>query len=101
MPIAVTKQAQINNAVGEVQKLLSPDVTRIRYEIGQDWSGEWAIFFRIVLSDEAARNKLRDVANKIDWELERRLDFVGMGVFAYLNFRSDSEQAALQEPAWA
>jgi hypothetical protein len=35
------------------------------------------------------------------WGLARQLDFPSMGVFLYHNFRSVSEQEALQEPAWA
>ena len=42
-------------AINEVERCLAPDVVRIRYDIGEDWSGQWAIFFRVVLTDEAAR----------------------------------------------
>lgn len=80
---------------------MGSDVVRIRYEINEDWSGEWAIFFRVVLTDEAAGHRLRDVATKVVRELARQLDFPGMGLFPYHNFRSESEQATLQEPAWA
>jgi len=34
---------------------LGPDIVRLRYTLGQDWSGESAIFFRIVLSERASR----------------------------------------------
>jgi hypothetical protein len=101
LPSAVTKNSEIQAAINEVERNLAPDVVHIRYEIGEDWSGQWAIFFRIVLTDDAARRRLRDVATKIEWGLARQLDFPGMGVFPYHNFRSVSEQAALQEPAWA
>jgi hypothetical protein len=57
-PSAVAKQPQINAAVSEVVRLLTPDVVHIRYDIGQDWSGDWAIFFRVLLSDEASRTRL-------------------------------------------
>jgi len=100
-PSAVTKQSEIEAAIHEVERNLAPDVVRIRYEIGEDWSGQWAIFFRIVLTDEAARHRLREVADKVVWGLARQLDFPAMGVWAYHNFRSVSEQEALQEPAWA
>jgi len=83
------------------ERSLVPDVAHIRYEIGEDWSGQWAIFFRVVLSDDAAKRRLRDVATKVVWGLARQLDFPSMGVFLYHNFRSVSEQEALQEPAWA
>ena len=101
VPSAVTKQAEIEAAIRRVEQLAGPDVVRIRYEIGEDWSGQWAIFFRIVLKDDAARRRLREVAAKVVWGLSRELDFPGMGVFPYHNFRSLSEQAMLQEPAWA
>jgi hypothetical protein len=101
LPSAVQKQSEIGAAIDEVVLMLSPDVVRIRYDIGQDWSGQWAIFFRIVLSDEAARRRLRQVTTNVVWRLAERLDFQGMGVFPYHNFRSASEQAALREEAWA
>jgi len=101
LPSAVTKQDEIEAAIARVQESIGPDVVRIRYEIGEDWSGDWAIFFRIVLTDDAARNRLGEVADKVVWGLDQQLDFPGMGVFPYHNFRSVSEQAMLQEPAWA
>jgi hypothetical protein len=101
LPAAVTKQSEIEAAIEQVAHALAPDVVRIRYDIGEDWSGQWAIFFKVVLSDDAARRRLRDVRAKVVWGLARHLDFSGMGVSSYHNFRSVSEQAALQEPAWA
>ena len=101
VPSAVTKQAEIKTAIDRVQRIVGPDVVRIRYDIGEDWSGQWAIFFRVVLTDDAVKRRLRDVAAKVVWELSRQLDFPAMGVFPYHNFRSESEQATLQEPAWA
>jgi hypothetical protein len=101
LPVAVTKQSEIQSAVDETQRELSSDVVRIRYDIGEDWSGQWAIFFRVVLTDEAARHRLREVATKVVWGLARQLDFPVMGVFPYHNFRAESEQAALKEEAWA
>src|SRR3954464_12102842 len=101
LPSAVTKHSEIQAAITTVERSLAPDVVRIRYEIGEDWTGQWAIFFRIVLTDDAAKWRLRDVASKVTWGLAGQLDFPSMGVVPYHNFRSVSEQAALQEPAWA
>src|SRR5258708_37442028 len=98
LPSAVTKKAEIDAAIQRAHQALGPDVVRIRYEIGEDWSGQWAIFFRVVLTDDAARRRLRDVAAKVVRELERQLDFPGIGVDPYHNFRSESEQETLQEP---
>jgi hypothetical protein len=102
LPSAVTRQSEIEAAIEQVARSLAPDVVRIRYDIGEDWSGDqWAIFFKVILSDEAAKRKLREVATKVVWGLAGRLDFPSLGVSPYHNFRSVSEQAALQEPAWA
>lgn len=100
-PTAVTQQARIQAAIDEVERSLAPHVVRIRYEIGRDWSDQWAIFFRIVLTDDAARHHLHDLRGKVVSGLARHLDFAALGVDPYHNFRSVSEQAALREPAWA
>lgn len=101
LPSAVTKQPEINAAVSEVVRLLQPDVVHIRYDIGRDWSGDGAIFFRVLLSDEASKTRLREVATKVVRCLAERLDFPSMGLFPYHNFRNVSEQAVLREEAWA
>jgi hypothetical protein len=100
-PGAITKQPEINAAVSEIARLLAPNVQHIRYDIAQDWSGDWAIFFRVVLSDEASKMRLRKITKKVVLRLAERLDFSSMGLFAYHNFRSVSEQAVLQEEIWA
>lgn len=101
LPLAATKQSEIEAAIDQVERSLEPDVVRIRYDIAEDWSGQWEIFFRIVLSDDAAKRHLRDVATKVRRGLAQRLDFPSLGVFPYHNFRSTSEQAMLREEAWA
>ena len=53
VPAGVARETEIAEAVAEVERSLTPDVVHIRYEIGTDWSGDWAVFFRVLLSDEA------------------------------------------------
>ena len=101
MGTVIRTKPQINAAIREVVNLLAPDVVYIRYEIGDDWSGDSAIFFRVLLSDDASKNRLREITTQVESHLAERLDFSAMGVFAYYNFRSESEQAMLREPAWA
>jgi hypothetical protein len=101
VPAAIVQQAKIEAEVRAVEAVLRPDIVRIRYEIGEDWSGQWAIFFRVVLSDDAAKHRLREVATNVERRLAERMDFQALGVFPYHNFRSESEQAALREVAWA
>jgi len=102
LPVAVAKQPQINAAINAAMLELAPAVQRINYEIAQDWTGEWAVFFRVLLSDEAAsQNRLRDVATNVVWRVSEKLDLPSLGLFPYFDFRSQSEQAVLNEPAWA
>ena len=101
MPGAITKQPQINAAVTQVIKELSPGVQRTRYEIAPDWSGQWAIFFRVLLADEASKDDhLREIVPRVVWRLSEQLDLPNLGLFPYFDFRSQSEQTQLDEPAW-
>jgi len=101
VPPGNIKQPEINAAITEVVRLMTPDVVHIRYSIDRDWSGDWAIFFRVLLSDEVSMNRLPEVAEQVRGQLSERLDFDSMGLFAYYNFRSVSEQEALREEIWA
>jgi hypothetical protein len=100
LPAAVNKQPEVQSGVSAVTEQLKPDVLYIRYELGEDWSGDWAMFFRVVLSDEAAAKRLHETAKQVISQIEEQIDFSALGVFPYYNFRSASEQADLQEPAW-
>ncbi len=74
----------------------------IRYEVGNDWSGDPALFFRVLLSDEASKeSNLRDVTRRIESRISKKLDFLGIDIFAYFNYRSQSEQAEMRGPEWA
>lgn len=73
VPIAVQKQPQIKAAVREVEKQLAQlGVVLIKWEIGQAWDGSWAIFFRVLLTDEASKGeKLREVATSVVWRMSK------------------------------
>lgn len=100
VPVAEPKQNSVQSAIAEVIELLAPDVIRIRYDLGPDWSGDPGIYFRTVLSDEASQLRLKVVPRRVEALLKERLDFQEMGVFAYFNYRNESEQRALREPRW-
>ena len=100
MPVAITKQREIEHKIRTLAKRLQPDVVNINYNIAQDWSGDCAIFFRALLSDEASTKRLREVSTNVVGRISETLDFPALGVFLYFDFRSQSEQAVLQEAAW-
>ncbi len=56
-----------------------------RYGIGQDWTGEWAVFFRVLLSDKASKGKrLREMAPRVVWQTIDKLDIPSLGSFRTL-----------------
>lgn len=93
---------QIDEAVRRAENALHPDVVRIRYSFGDDWSGEEAVFFRVLLADSASeRGRLRDTARKASMMITQEVQPDSLGLQSYFNFRSQSEQEQLGEPAWA
>ena len=99
---AVAQQPRINAAITEVVREFAPHVVQIRYDIDQDWSGDWAVFFRVLLSDEASKvENLHDIASRVRSRMAERVDFSAAGLLSYFYFRSQSEQAAMREPSWA
>ena len=100
LPLEVQKQPQINAAIADVMKDLYPSVRYMRFDIGQDWSGEWSVYFRVMLSDEAARDRLSEVATNAIRRTTDRLDLPNLGLFPYFDFRSEEEQVKMGDPAW-
>lgn len=101
-PSEFVHQERIESAVAKASQALAPDVIRIRYNLGQDWSGSAAVFFRIVLSDDASRReRLRVKAQEVASTIFNQVRPDELGLQAYFNYRSASEQAELQEEAWA
>jgi hypothetical protein len=94
------KQTQIGAAVEEVAREMSPWVRRIRFKIDEDWLGQEAVFLRVLLSDEAVSDKhrkgvVRQVIDKTNERIIPRFD-----LFPHFNFRSESEQKEMKDPAW-
>ena len=102
VPAGVVKQAEIGRGVASVEREMAPDVVRIRHNIGSDWSGDDAIFFRIVLSDRASReDRLPAVSERVSSRLSEELNLADTCLLPYFSFRSESEQAALNDEAWS
>lgn len=98
---AIIDEGKIETAVRQVEAEFQPDVERIRYDIGEDWSGDPAINFRVVLSDDASRiERLHKVADRVRERLEDAIQPYDMGLIPYASFRSHSEQQELQEDGW-
>lgn len=98
----VVNQQEVDAAVERAAQSLAPDVVRIRYSFGDDHTGDPSIFFRVVISDEAAsRPRLSDLARIVASTLRNGVKPDELGIHAYFNYRSLSEQSEFNEPAWA
>jgi len=102
MPSGVVSQADMGRRVRAIERKLARDVVRIRHAVTLNSTGDGAVFFRIVLSDEASReNRLQEVTERVEAELLKAIPFDEFGLYQYFNYRSVSEQAMLKEPAWS
>lgn len=80
---------------------LPPGVVRVRYSLGEDWSGDPAIFFRVLLSDDASRREdLGQFTSDIRNFIADHLRLADLDHFPYFDFRSESEQEQLKDPDW-
>ena len=95
---------ELEQNVREAAKKFPGEVAWVRYSFGEDWSGDPAIYFRIVLTDEASSgDRLREVADRVENALfdDLRLSEPEYSEYnAYFNFRSKSEVDKLKEPEW-
>lgn len=84
--------------IGEIARELAPDVVRIRFNIAPDWPEHPAIYFRVLLSDDASReDRLADVTRGVSTKLFDERGLASLDHIPYFRFRSWSEQANLQD----
>src|SRR5437660_1577640 len=81
MPVTITQEREIAAKVRELQQAMSPDVQNINFDIKPDWSGDWGIFFRVLLSDEASGGRLWGVTRGVESRLSELIDFPSLGLF--------------------
>ena len=95
---ALIHRAELDRAINDLRPELGPDVVDLTYTLGEDWSGDPAIFFTIVLSDRAARrDQLYKLTSEIQDVIVQHIEPLEQwGVLPYFSYRSQAEQAALQ-----
>ena len=87
--------------VQRTAKKFPSDVVRIRYSFDYDWSEDPAVYFRIVLSDEASGpDRLANTTRRIRSELTDDLRLDESEYIPYFDFRSRAEQDKLKDPEW-
>lgn len=87
--------------VDQIAESLAPDVVRIRMRDGLDWADNEALYFYVILSDEASRReRLREVTSHVRRKLDDALGLENRNFISYPYFRSESEQRELKEKLW-
>ena len=101
VPRGLVERSKIKAGVLRAERALAPDVIRIMYSFAEDGQGNISLFFRIVISDQAAApNRLRETTQAIIAKVLREIKADELGLQTYFNFRSKSEQDILREPSW-
>ena len=92
---------RIKAGVERARRALLPDVVRIMYGSALDSTGEQSLFFRIILSDKASSpQSLPETTQRVRARILSEIHAHELDLQTYFNFRSQSEQAKLREPAW-
>lgn len=108
--INITEQ-EFADAVATIEAEFKPrGVVRIRFNLGEDWDGDPAMYFRVVVTDEAATVRERigefefvgigNLGQEILQAIDDRIAPYEYGMFAHLNVRTESEQAQSGDPEW-
>jgi hypothetical protein len=99
LPRGVAQPSELIKSLNALSPLDPSHVVKWDFTVGNDWSGDPAIFFLIILSDSASNpRKLRQVTSAIVDTITKKIDPLNQwGLIPYFSFRSQSEQAKLKE----
>ena len=104
VPARFVNQTELTQSIEASIRSLNPEeVVHVAYSIGNDWTDDPAIFFRIVLTDAASReDRLGDVAERVEAAIVDSIRPIeDWGLFPYFKFRSFSEQRGRSDPEWS
>jgi hypothetical protein len=102
VPTGFVQQSQIEAEISKAKRKLGPEVVRVNYSIGSNSTDDPSIFFRVVLTDDAAKeDRLAEGTRKVGIALFDELRPIeNWGLIPYVNFRSQTEQNAIDDPDW-
>ncbi|SPF38678.1 hypothetical protein SBA4_220026 [Candidatus Sulfopaludibacter sp. SbA4] len=103
MPITKLSPAYLKEFDEKVQQAVKkfPEVVRVRYNFDEDWTGEPAIYFRVVLSDDLGLGeRFIEAARRVEGAITGDLQLYESEYFPFFYFRLKSEEDRLKEPSW-
>jgi hypothetical protein len=98
----ISQAAELQQKLNGIMPQPAPGVVRWDYRFGTDWSGDPAIYFWVVLTDEASKKtSLKKSADGFTSVITQQVDLLSdWGLIPYFHFRSESEQNALQDEVY-
>jgi len=99
----IAQAADLQKKLNGIMPQPIPCVVKWRHTFGNDWSGDPAIFFWVTLTDEASKKEnLSGTTSAFNNLITGRVDFQNdWDLIPYFHFRSESEQAKLQDEVYA
>ena len=98
----ISQAAELQRKLNGIMPRPAPGVVRWNHTFGTDWSGDPAIYFWVVLTDEASKKaNLKKSADGFTNVISQQVDLLNdWGLTPYFHFRSKSEQDALQDEVY-
>jgi hypothetical protein len=98
----VAQASDLVKRFNRLSHVVIPGVEKWNYTFEDDWSGDPAIFFWVIVNDEASKpQNLRQVRAAFMAQINKDVDLPGeWGLIPYFNFRSRSEQAKLKDEVY-
>ena len=91
---AFAQQPQFLAAVAQAAGTLQPQVVSVTPTLGNDWNGESAVFFQVVLADGIPRTQLLPLTRQISQSIVQQVQpLEEWGVLPYFDFLTQSERA--------
>jgi len=109
IPAVKYDQQQIERAIKSVEEQFPDSIEHIRYSVGEDWTHDPALFFRVLLKGRINSEDLCDPAGRRSFFLlTSRISDTLRHIFSpdevplqpYFAFRSVSEQETVRDPEW-
>jgi hypothetical protein len=99
----IAQASELTKRLNQLAHVEMPGVVKWRYNLENDWSGDPAIFFWVTLTDDASRREnLRRATAAFTNTINQHVDLLNdWGLIPYFNFRSESEQAKLNDEDYA
>lgn len=72
-------------------------VEGLRFETGEDWVGDPALWIWVELEDEAARRDFNRKINLVQGQIQEAIRVLDIGIWPFIRFRTVSEVKALRK----